>query len=395
MILVCSGGISMKSRTWFLVSLLLFSTCVGVNLNVDAQDNDFRGPILLGESVGGGKFTFQDIGSARVWEVGMPDSSYRAYLWSLDGCHILVRSSSQWHVFSLKNSSLRKIPESSPVGELSSSIGETWTLDGQHITFAIYINENDIRIYSIDIDTLSTELDVSLTERPWSIEWLSTHELLYQTRDSLMVWDTQTKKKRLHQRLPLLPRDLDSPVYGTLESPNRMMMAGYYNVSAYRYYTDPSNNIEGLSEEEKAAIKETPRTPGFDIYFDRKTKRHIDTNGQFVDTLSWAPSSQQIAITTDPLSSSKEANGIYVYNLKLNELRRLDRYPAMRNGEYGSYLPTWSSDETLLAFNTPNGYIVYRMADGTETKLDRRFTGYYIGLGWSPTMKYTQGSCPK
>ncbi len=381
-------------RLLLLAFVILSLGVFGTYQNAEAQAADLQGPILLGEPVGGGRLVFQDIGSGRVWQQTMPDSSFSPYLWSPDGCYLLLRSSDQWHFLSIRDSSLRSIPRSSPVGRPGVSVGEIWTLDSRSITFTTSPKENVYQIYSLNMVSLSAESLFSLEEWGRAVRWLSDHELLYETRTDLRVWDTQTKKSRTYREIVAAPKSLDSFLYFMERSPNWDMLATFFSLGAYENAV--SGKIVDITPENRAKIQAMPKVPGFDIYFlELGAKKHIEVNAQFLQSLEWSPSSQQIVVATDAEKASTEYNGIYVYNVQSGELRRVSNLSAMYSLEYGIYTPSWSPDSEWLALYTPNGWILYRLTDQQTIKLDGRFNGFHMRLLWSPVMKYGKSDCPR
>ncbi len=380
----------MKSNKWWLVvalTLLLFTA----DHSAISQDTDhLQGPILLGQPVGDRVITLHDVGTGRVWEVKPPDSSFGPYIWSPSGCQMLLGGNTHWYIISIKDSSIRQIPH--PTITKPNTLIDTWSLDGRSVTFTVVLGANiEWRIYSLNLETYTTELVLSQREWVRAVRWLSNRELLYETRTALMLWDTQGKQSRIYSKFSVWSAVSSSMVYYEDDSPNRHTHTGYYSMAFYDEYR--AGERDNLTPEEKAEIEATPQISGFDLYLEDGAKRHINVNGQFVQTLSWSPSNQQIAVTTYPPTSSTVFNGIYIYDITKDELRRVGSFPALRNGEYGAYVPTWSSDGEWLAFNTPTGYVIYRLTDGKTVKLAKQFSGAYIGLNWSPIMNYKAATC--
>jgi hypothetical protein len=370
---------------------------IGDNQTVNAQEG-IVGPVVFGRPVGGGIITFQDIGLARTWQVTLPDSSFSPSSWSNDGCNLLLRGSNTWTIVSLPDATTREIPRLPLPDAAEQPFGEMiWSYDGKSLTETVYLKNNDVRIYSINLDTLAVELLLTLKENGGAVRWLSDTELLYQTRSGYYVWDTKAKVSYLYAPFVQVPQDQPTELYLSYVSPNQQYAARFYNLNALRSFVEASQQVppsEDISPEYIATLEAVPKVPGFDIYtFADKTVNHVDVMGQFLQFLFWSPSSNQIVVTTDPRTTSDDLNGIYVYNLADKSLQRIGEFPALYNLEYGGYEPGWSPDSKWLAFNTPDGYVVYNLDSQETINLSDEFTGFYMRVQWSPIMDYSRVTC--
>jgi len=221
--------------------------------------------------------------------------------------------------------------------------------------------------------------------------------LLYTIAGDYFVWDTIDQKSSLYRHEPKLPSNWSSEVYLAFESPDQKLSAKYYSVNALRSFVSASQEVppsDYISPEYVSTLEAIPKVPGFDIYaFQDGSVTHVDVKGQFLQFLKWSPSSGRIVVTTDPFNTPESLNGIYVYSFIDGSLQRIGNYPAMYNSEYGGYEPTWSPDSNWLAFNTPDGYIIYNLTTKKTIKLSEEFDGFYMSLGWSPIMDYSQADC--
>ncbi len=372
-----------------------------VNLNSDnqavkAQDN-IIGPVLFGRPVGGDIITFQDVGRDRTWQVNIPNSSFVPISWSSDGCKLLLTGSS-WAIVSVPNGAMYEIPQLSlpdVTGKYDGSM--IWSYDGKSLTWTIRFSDSDVRIYVVHLDTLEVASLFRLNEDGHALQWLSDTELLYSTQSDYFVWNAITKETRFHQARKQLPPNWYSELYLSEASLDGEQLARYYNQNALRSLISASQTLppsEDISPEYITTLEAIPQIPGFDIYsYSDDSIRHVDAMGQFLQFLHWSPSGDRIAVTTDPRITTDDVNGIYVYELTIQELKQIHNFPAMFNSEYGGYEPIWSPDSNWLALNTPTGYVIYNVESQETVKLADEFDGFYMRLQWSPIMDYSQSDC--
>lgn len=374
-----------RSFLWTLLVLLQYGA-----VEVFA-DPILEGPILASQSPLGEQITFQDLGTDRVWGLETPVRVYRLNSWTPDGCKVqLVKASStgyQYPLMSITDLSMQELP---PIGYPA-----LWSLDGQSLLLVDYHSETDSTdVYFADQYGRNPQLVHSFDSWIGRVQWLSDDELLYLKGgpdggyEGWFVWNITTGRIRpfyLEDEKMLeeiSPRDF----YNTDSiSPDYNRRAGFYEMAIYRGALD--TRINELTEAEVAQIKTLkPQVPGFDIFsLKESARRHIDVNGQFIQSLIWSPSGTKIAVTTDWEGSDF---GIYVYDIEQDTLQRVaDAQGAIA----GLYTPSWSPDEEWLAFTTPEGYFIQRLSDGKRVQLDERLNGYT--LYWSPVMDYSKSEC--
>jgi dipeptidyl aminopeptidase/acylaminoacyl peptidase len=155
------------------------------------------------------------------------------------------------------------------------------------------------------------------------------------------------------------------------------MTTGFSSMIYYREVFGP--DIE-LSEVRKAELQsQIPAIPGLDIFFlVEGVRQHVDVNGQFIKSLVWSPTSQQIAITTD---SEGDDYGIYVYDVRLETLSRIS--DAYHDLWFREYVPSWSPDSEWLAFRSPSGYSIQHISSEQIIRLDTIMNQSQTLL-WSP-----------
>jgi hypothetical protein len=352
---------------------------------VDIQDQDLRGPILVGQALDPITYqetgiVFQDVGNGRIWTLETPRYFDQGIDWTEDGCKVLLPKSDDrktWVLLSISDLASETLSESGvPI----------WSLDGQSIFIFQYYPSATTRVYMADAHGQNPELLRSTDEFMGHPQWLSDEELLY-LKDGYdwLVWNIATDETHLfyseNEKIPLELEYRD--FYNTSSiSPDHTMQAGYFDLPGWRAaFNDATEDIiQELKTEE-------PQIPGFDIYFLKEGKRqHIDVAGQFVKSLVWSPSNKRIAITTDYDGSDY---GIFVYDVEKGTIQRIA--DAYADQVFGDYYPSWSHDETWLAFYTPEGYAIQNPSDGKRIQLDRRMKGHQ--LQWSPVMDYGQSSC--
>lgn len=337
---------------------------------------------------------FQDVGASQTWRVSLPDSSTMPISWSSEGCYLLLRGTGtdRWFISSMLDHELKDVSPEPALGKLS--YRPIWSIDSNFLTLAVVSKNEGTDIYSMDISSLETSLMFSSSDKIAPVRWLSETDLLYTTDGkSLFVWDSLAQDTRYYGLRNEWPPDWvgDSELHMFQEAPNGRSLAKYYSLAALRSFEAYIRELpppEDMTPEYVAAVRAIPRTTGFDIYdFGTASTWHIDVEGQFIQFLKWSPSSRQIVVTTDPITSSNDANGIYIYGLLEKSIHRIENYPAMYNSEYGGYEPTWSSDSQWLAFNTPDGYVAYDLVSRDAIALSPLFDGFYMSLEWSPVMR--------
>jgi len=356
-------------------------------VNAETQTINFVGPVLLGNPIGKEVYLLEDVGSKRVWSISRGDNSLTS--WAPDGCHLLLRSSTTgaYRVLSLQDSAITQILSPEEGGKLN---GVTWNPDSRTITYGLYVSDSRTDIYETDLATRKTSLLVRLNEVAHPVRWESSSVLLYKTRDMLKTWNRSSNTFAVIEKLSTLANDLGSLVYWAKESPDRQLVAGFFDLPAYLEYM--AYDEQNISAEEKAEISAVPQVPGFDVFRGRD-REHVDVHGLFLQYLEWSQSSERLVLSTFPSTPENGFSGIYVYTLSTKVLSRVGTFASMRNSEYGAYAPDWSPDEQWLDFNTPNGYVLYHLADGKLIKLNSGFNGFVTYLEWSPRMDYGNRPC--
>jgi hypothetical protein len=386
-----------QKNTLLILILLVVLSFIGDSQLINAQQT-IVGPVIFGQPVGGDIITFQDIGLNRTWHVNLANSSTFPSGWSNDGCKLLLSGGGTWSIVAVSNETVLKIPQLI-LPDIDEQLSGTmiWSYDGKSLTWTVYFSDQDVRIYTVNLDTFMVTPLLSLQESGSAMRWVSNTELLYQTRSGHYIWDTKANESRLEQNRLEIPVDWWSELYLTSVSPNQAYATRYYSQNALHSFiraseeTPPSLNA---SPEYVATLEAMLKIPGFDIYsaHDSKTK-HVDVLGQFLEFLRWSPDNNQIAVTTNPRMTADDVNGIYIYHLTNESLQRVENFPTFYNSEYGSYAPSWSPDSNWLALNTPSGYIIYNLISQESIALSDEFDGFYMNLDWSPIMDYTNSSC--
>jgi hypothetical protein len=348
---------------------------------ISAQTSTLIGPILVGQTVNPETYedagvVFHDVGAGRTWEVAASKGIYPHTNWAPDGCNILLFYEGLSSL-SMTDLSAESLPH------LGNPI---WNLNGKGLYFFKYDSElKTTNVYTTNERGKNPKLTYSIGEWMGNTTWLSKNELIYNNGTDWFIWNANTSDIHpfyaKNEKIPVTIEHRD--FYNTDNiSPNFEMQIGYYDLLSWRgAFND--NTEEGIAELKTLE----PTLPGFDIYFLKWGKQqHIDVKGQFVDAITWSPSSSKIAITTDYGGTDY---GVYVYNITAGTLQRLG--DAFNDQPSATYSHSWSPDEVWLAFYTAEGYVIQRLADGKRIQIDKRIK--FHPVYWSPVMDYRAHPC--
>jgi Tol biopolymer transport system component len=264
-----------------------------------------------------------------------------------------------------------------------------WSLDGESLLIFDYSRgNNSTDVFLADAQGPNPRLIRSFDAWIGQVKWLSQDEILYLNGNDneWYIWNVVTDG--------ITPYTVEIPQENSPErfynsdsiSPNHEMLAGFYDIAAYRAAGD-TRFVELTDEDLATHEAERPQVSGFDLFFlNENTKRHVDVNGQFLQSLVWSPSGRQIVVTTDYKGSDF---GIYLYDVETDTIRRLT--DAYNDLWYARYIPTWSPDEQWLAFKTSTGYVIQNLSTNERIQLDERINGSQ--LLWSPVMDYSNNVC--
>lgn len=380
-----------RPQKLFLMVACLLLPCMVTGFHSFAQDEVLPAYTLVAELPD--KIAFQDLKSDRVWNWSIPnliyDYNYHVDSWTPDGCRVvmsvLTDAGFQTILLSVNNLEYTEIPFGEPL----------WSPDGTSIFYRLFDRSADsTSIYRASSLSQDPELFHSFDMWVGHTEWLSDHEwVLYGENDQYYVWNLQTKQVRLFEPNPLTigkEQEIQQPFYdyGGEDhiSPDWTMTAGFNSMIYFREVIGPDRE---LSEAKDAELQsQIPTIPGLDIFFLAEgVRRHVDVNGQFIKSLVWSPTSQQIAVTTD---SEGDDYGIYIYDVRRETLSRIS--DAYHDLWFQVYLPSWSPDGKWLAFRSPAGYSAQHMPSGQIIRLDTIMNQSQTLL-WSPATDYARPVC--
>jgi Tol biopolymer transport system component len=368
----------------FLIIAFLFGVCSSIS----AQSQEVAPPPFTLVAELPSEIVFQDLNTNRLWNWPIPnliyDYNYEVKSWSSDGCYMVLSvntdTGSRTILLSVPSLNHREMPLGEPI----------WSPVGESV-FYVERSSDITYIYLASSVLQEPEYYHSLDMWIGKVEWLSDHEWVFSDGYEFYVWNLRTKQVRLFEPNPLKVWEASKTlrfyeyVGNELISPNWTMMNGFYSMTSYRAAF--SIDFE-LSDSEIAELKtQEPTISGFDIFFmETGVERHVDVNGQFVQSLVWSPNSQQVAITTDYDGIDY---GRYFYDLESATLKRID--DAFNDGWFWHYLPTWSPDGEWLAYRSSIGYAIQHLSSGQRIQLDETLNQSQ-SLHWIPAMDDTESS---
>lgn len=376
----------MKKIKLYVMALVVMFLANPTNVK-SSQFVELLGPLLVSDSFG--PITLQDLGTNWVRQFDLngiaEDTS-----WSPDGCHLLVhqRESLDWLILNPINGDADAIIYE---GDLYNPL---WSPNGETIIFTDFQLQGTSYIYLYDIEAKNFNILHEIDGPGLALRWLSSSELLFSQSDGgLYVLDVETKNvSRFGTDLyPLYSQpNIESYDYFLSQlSPNYTLLA-IYQISSVDLYLELHTILEDDAAVD-AAIDEIKLLRGLIIYdLNEGTFEHHGSFEEFVLTVSWSPSSSQIAILSSPNFRELYTFNVYTFDLNTQEFTYLSNYNIAYYPEFGGYTPTWAWDETMLAVQTLDGPIVYNFVDGSIISLDERMQGELI---WSPVIAYEEGQC--
>lgn len=367
-------------KKFWLYLIILFATIL---FSVKSVGQETIDRVVLGAMpVGGHVITFEDLSTGISWHVDLPQQYSHNLTWSPRGCEILLRGSRSWDILSILSGSVHSISQS--VNAVSSIKSPIWHPNSETITYTFSTNfEGTTEAYNYNFQTDETNQLFALESTGRVIEWLSPEELLYETNSSLMLYNTISEQSVIVYENLQMPDDWYIPYYLIEISPDQLHLSRYY--SAIWNYLYPIEDVNDEDIEIVSGVDIFSRTSG--------TLEHISFDNLLLQSLVWSPSSTKFIGTTFPESNSDDLNGLYIHDFESNTTDRVGDFISMYNIEYGDYRPSWSNDETMLAFNTSTGYITYNLITEEIIQLSSDFTNTYMELSWSPTMNYSDNQC--
>jgi hypothetical protein len=365
--------------------LFILLLCLSLQRELStAKAETLRGPVIVtqlgGNAVSGGTLTFEDIGTGRVWQYQTDAFLYARNVWLPDGCKVLLYDKN--HIFSLSINGFET--EDFPPNTVP-----LWSADGQSIVFAAREGDS-IRLYKTNAHWQATEIIATLSKNDWMNDfyWLSDNQFFYSLSGGRkFTWDRTTNSiSRFGEHQHKLP-DYGN-FYITAIAPNQEIAATYADLNEYR--SEGNTFVNDLTASDLATLEaQKPTMSGFDLFsLNTGTTRHIDVQGQFLLSLTWAPASNRLAMVTDYNGTDF---AIYAYDLDTGVLHRIADASIYRAAILA--VPAWSHDGEWLAFRSPSGVFVQQLSDGKRIQLDERMDGDATRYYWSPVMDYSKSQC--
>ncbi|MEL6270664.1 MAG: hypothetical protein AAFR22_12725 [Chloroflexota bacterium] len=334
----------MRSTTPVILLLMLIS--VAFVSPVQGQVEPV-GPILA--NVWNRAIRVHDVGSNFEWVHENIDLRAGELIWSPDGCHLLIQDiMNQWIIALPFQDRLREIPVEDVFGE------PLWADDGETIVLVSYHQDTDqSRLLRVDVSRLRVETFASLDGAISLRKSLSPQELLVQQDGYMRVLNMASLAlEDFGSALyPRYPAAMSTPYHGVILSPDYRQQAAYH--LPYYSFLGPDGSTE-------IDVDDLNVTPGIEVIdLNNGENQAFDLFGEYVVGMTWAPSSERLAVLTIDTPLEKFTFHLVIIDLVSGTQTKVYTYRSAYYPQYGGYLPSWSPDEKMITVQSRDGLLLY------------------------------------